>query len=361
MSRLATLRAAADACDRRAARLADRVAADLMGEGAARAAVNDALDTLGQMHVQAGQIALKLRSVTAPARAASTPADYHDHRARRARLRLWPGVVAAARVCASGRDWPLVPPPPPRFDLWAATAAVMSQVFTRTHLAITPGPQADDAAGLGCFADIPLDAGRFLRNAHLAYRLTLARRQPGPIRFLDVGCGGGVKVVLAAELFAVADGLEVDAGYAAAARRTFAATRAGRSAVIHADALTFDGYSGYDVIYFFQPMADIGALHRLEARIAATARPGTVLIAPYHSFVARAPALGCTQIHESVFVQGLTAERAEALRSAIRRIGPDIADPERSIPAVAGWLRPLWMACLANGVRPDQPGGSAGR
>lgn len=358
MAKHDTLRAHAEACELRAARLSSEIIAQLVSPAVERAPVNEALAELFRLRVEVDQLVLRLRSEVGLRgdkglrRATLQQTTERYCKVMRNRLRFWDRVVAAAEQCLSGEEWPLTPPPPPRYDLGAAEEAVMSRVFTRAHHAINPVPQAAEAEALGCFADIPLNVGRFLANAHLARRLLMARRHKGPARFLDVGCGGGVKVVLAAELFDEARGLEYDAGYVEAAQRTFSAMRALRCGVVHADGLTYEGYGDFDVIYFYQPMSDVDQLHRLEERIATTARPGTLLIAPYNNFITRAPELGCLPVRESVYVLGLPGHEVDALTAEVRHIGPDIVDPDSTIPSDAGWLRPLWLACQANGFNP---------
>jgi predicted O-methyltransferase YrrM len=164
-----------------------------------------------------------------------------------------------------------------------------------------------------------------------------------------VGCGGGIKVLLAAEYFPRADGLEYDAGYAATARQVL--DRAGRlpSRVIHADALSFDGYGEYDVIYFYQPMKSPDGLRALEQRIATQARPGTILIAPYGLFSDRAEALACGRVDGAVYLAATPAAKAEALRKRAERIGIEIPRPDDWTYLNSGYLRTLIEACHAVG------------
>ena len=358
MAKHETLRAQAEACEFRAARLASEIVAQLVSPTTERTPVNDALAELAHLRVEVEMLVLRLRSEIGLRgdkglrRAGLQQTTERYCKVMRNRLRIWARVVVAAEQCLAGNEWPLLPPPRPRYDLGAAEEAVMSRVFTRAHYAINPVEQAAEAEALGCFADIPLNVGRFLANAHLARRLLMARKHRGPARFLDVGCGGGVKVVLASELYDEAMGLEYDAGYVEAARRDVAQMKALRCGVLHADGLTFEGYGAFDVIYFYQPMQNVDQLHRLEERIATTARPGTVLIAPYNNFIQRAPVLGSAAIRESVYVVGLPDTEVDALTDEIARMGPDIVDPDAAIPMDAGWLRPLWQACQANGVSP---------
>lgn len=358
MAKHETLRTHAEACELRAARLSSEIVAHLMSPTRERTPVGDALAELARLRTEVELLVLRLRSeIGLRSDKGQRPATRHKTaeqycKVMRSRLRMWEQVVAAAADCLAGHDWPLLPPPRPRFDLGAVEETILARVFTRAHSAINPVAQAAKAADLGCFPDIPLNAGRFLVNAHLAYRVLLARKQERPFRFLDVGCGGGVKVVLAADLFDRTEGLEFDPGYVEVALRTLAAMRAARSAIMQADGLTFEGYGDFDVIYFYQPMVDFDGLHLLERRIVETAQPGTVLIAPYDGFLTRAADLGCAQLCDAVFILGLDEAGADQLRADVARIGPDIVNPDLRLPTHAGWLRPLWLACQANGVNP---------
>lgn len=269
------------------------------------------------------------------------------------RLDRWQAVAEAVQDCLAGHEWPLVPPTACRLDLGGAQGSLVSGAFTRAHRAINPAEQDRASADRGAHADIPLDAARFVEAAHLAYRLRLATKTPRPWRFLDVGCGGGVKVALAAEFFDEAVGIEIDPGYAAAAGRSFAAMRAHRCRVEVTDALTYTGYGGFDVIYCYQPMHDMTALLALEERIIAGSRDDVILIAPYPGFAMRAASLGCVPVDGTVFMKAAMAEGLADLTAEARRMGPHVYGADDDPPQGLGWLRPLWLACAANGIRPS--------
>ncbi len=269
------------------------------------------------------------------------------------RLDQWDRVAVAVQDCLAGHEWPLVPPVLSRLDLGGAQGSLVSGAFTRAHRAINPEAQDQASADRGAHADIPLDVARFVAAAHLAYRLRLATKTPRPWRFLDVGCGGGVKVALAAEFFDEAVGIEIDPGYAAAAGRSFAAMRAHRCRVEVTDALTYTGYCGFDVIYCYQPMHDMTALLALEERIIAASRDDVILIAPYPGFAMRAASLGCVPVDGTVFMKAAMAEGLADLTAEARRMGPHVYGADDDPPQGLGWLRPLWLACAANGIRPS--------
>ncbi|MCU0961595.1 MAG: class I SAM-dependent methyltransferase [Pirellulaceae bacterium] len=101
-------------------------------------------------------------------------------------------------------------------------------------------------------------------------------------RFLDVGSGTGEKVFLAFALgrFARCDGLEYDARTAAVAEFLFAAIAAQDPypvRLFQGDALTFDRYGDYDVIYMFRPIFDEVRMGSLVRRIADQMKVGAVM------------------------------------------------------------------------------------
>lgn len=261
-----------------------------------------------------------------------------------ARVRNLVRVIASYRRIMAARPRALYPPDGLR-DLRSEQALASDRVYIALNKVVNPESQDGAAETFGCWPDIPLPPSRFLGHAHAAYRVALAQHRSGPLRFLDVGCGGGIKVLLAAEFFCRADGLEYDAGYVATARQVL--DRAGRlpSRVIHGDALTFDGYGDYDVLYFYQPMKTPEGLQALESRIATQARPGTILIAPYGMFADRAKSLGCGQVDGAVYLAGTPAREADALRRRARHIGIEIPRPDDWKYLNNGYLKTLIDAC----------------
>lgn len=350
------LRKETEAAEHRAATLAQAMTDDLLRPTPERGATGDVLASLTAARDDLGRLVMQMRQVTGPptlherrpVRGQTAAAQYL--RDLRARLRLCDQALAAAAVCGAGRDWPLVPDPAPVLDLAAMQERLNADLLTAMTYALTPAPQTADAVDLGCFPDIPLHAARFMRNIHLAHRMLLARKHAGPARFIDIGCGGGLRVAQAAQIFAVADGLDYDAGYVAAASQAFAALRSTRCRAFLADGMTFDGYAGYDVLYFFEPMYQPELLV-MEARMVGQSRAGVIVIAPGHHFEFRAAGLGLTRIHDAVYVKDTDTA---ALVAETRRMGPHVASPDHRLPPVAGWVAPLWRACLLNGIDPDQ-------
>lgn len=297
-------------------------------------------------------IATRMRRIARPLARARKSGDAETLAGLEDRLRLWGQALQAADLCLSGQEWPLFPPPRPHHDLDLAQSRILARSFTRAHRAVNTTAQDAVAEGMGYFSDIPLDAGLFVELAHLAIRICLALRRPRPLRFLDVGCGGGVKLGIAGAMFDAVCGIDFDAGYVDVARRTLRAMGVLQGDVQQADGLAYDGYGGFAVIYFFRPIIDDDALRALETRIVDAAAAGTVLIAPYDGFGPRARAMGCGSVATYVHVKGIGAGDVGALLAETRRIGPDTTSQDAALPKGIGWLRPLWTACLANGIRP---------
>jgi protein-L-isoaspartate O-methyltransferase len=351
----------AQAIERRAATLARMIASELMRPTSERPRLTGLLVDLDEARADVSAIVIHLRralgtSTTDTARAArggDAMAAYA--RLMRTRLRLWDQVVEAAQDCIAGRDWPLIAEARPRLDVEAAQELILQRIFTRAHSAANPVPQTQDAYDLGCFPDIPLKVGRYMMLIHIAYRLCLALKRDWPLRFIDVGCGGGLKVALASQAFPVAEGLDYDPAYVAAAERNFALMRLPRCTARQGDGMVWDGYSGFDVIYFYRPMSDVDGLKVMERKIVEDARPGAIMVAPYDGFAARAELLGCTHLIDCIFIKDLPEDEAPALLAEAARMGPHITDPDRAPPVEAGWLRPLWIACQMNGIDPHWP------
>lgn len=226
---------------------------------------------------------------------------------------------------------------------------VLNEMYRSFHKLANPFTQDPEATEQSFFADIPLAATEFVEYAHAAYRVCLAQRRPLPLRFLDVGCGGGTKVVMAASFFGRTDGLEYDKGYAQAAQATLAQTGPANSQVFIGNALSFDTYADYDVIYFYRPIANEERRKLLEDRIARSARAGTVLIAPFNDFSDERDSLDCQRIAGPIYVTGVDAAAAQALLADAEATGISVPTRDFMIQPQTGYLTPLVLASLANG------------
>ncbi|MEO1471559.1 MAG: hypothetical protein AAFV86_21180 [Pseudomonadota bacterium] len=247
---------------------------------------------------------------------------------------------AEVRRTALYRDWPA------EGDPTATQLAQVSLLLDDLRGVLNPAQQDTDAHARGAFADIALPHADFLAHLHAAYRLRLAQDLAGPTWFVDVGCGGGLKVLAAGQVFDRALGIELDPGYAAAAGRLLDGSRQSNCMIVVEDALAFEHYGEFGVIYFYRPLRRREDLAALEARICEAAVPGTVLIVPYQAFAHRAEALGCTRVAPSLYLAGRTAEEAAVLADRAEQTGPAIKPP---IPTLFDIFEPIVKASARRG------------
>lgn len=92
----------------------------------------------------------------------------------------------------------------------------------------------------------------------------------GQLRFLDVGAGIGTKLLVAEGLGLRATGIEIRPEYIEVARRL-------ELNVELADAMTWDRYAEFDIVYAYRPMMTQESQAVLDARIQTMMRPGGVL------------------------------------------------------------------------------------
>jgi len=200
-------------------------------------------------------------------------------------------------------------------------AALADAAFNDLHAILNPAPQSEHSRDHGCFADITLPQSEFLQHAHAAYRVLLAKHLRHPTRFLDVGCGGGFKVLTASRLFNRADGLEYDPAYVDMAQSLFDRSQKGTCHIIQADGLKYSDYDVYDVIYFYRPMRHIEQLKALELKIIDNTRPSTLIIAPYQMFATRYESYGCAHIAGCLYISRTSQSDADALRQKAEMTG----------------------------------------
>jgi trans-aconitate methyltransferase len=114
---------------------------------------------------------------------------------------------------------------------------------------------------------MPSDAAQFL--VLLIESMTEA---PGD-RFLEVGCGPGTKMLLAQNLF----GLQVS-GFDRIPEYIAAAREQGLDAEV-ADALAYDRYDQFDIVFLNRPCRDQVLERALERQVWSKMRRGSVLLA----------------------------------------------------------------------------------
>lgn len=231
-------------------------------------------------------------------------------------------------------------------DISIAQNFAYDKLLDDLYKILNPANQNDEARDHGCFADISLPHSLFLEYAHATRRILLSRRLKHPARFLDVGCGRGLKVLSAAAFFDRADGLEFDPGYVDAAKTLFKSTRADRCDVFQADALTYQDYDVYDAVYFYRPMRHIEMLKELENQVIKMVRPGTLLIAPYKMFEHRYEELGCARVERQIYITQTSQSDADKLRREAELTGSRSFDPTSIVPSI--W-EPILKASRAKG------------
>lgn len=229
-------------------------------------------------------------------------------------LQLWSQTADLIRGLRPLRAQPLPP-------VAEAQLAAYERAFFALHDQLSvDDPAASYGRDDGRHADIPLPFTRFFDLALLARRLARAVGRKGYLGFLDVGCGVGLKVLQAAQVFERAEGLEYDAPRAKAA----ADLLRNRAAVMHGDALDYGDYGRFDVVYAYRPLADDQLMQEAERRILSQVSPGTVLIMPYGDFEARHAQYGCQRVQEAVYLAGRTPAAAQRAIRLLPHIGPGL-------------------------------------
>ncbi|OYU40917.1 MAG: hypothetical protein CFE33_02240 [Pseudorhodobacter sp. PARRP1] len=255
-------------------------------------------------------------------------------------LRLYPAAVARLHAALRNRV-PLFAPPPPAHSATAQTLALHARTWDRMHAHLSPHTPNLYHDTPGHHGDLPYPSTDFLRYAMAARRMCLAMDKHSPA-FLDVGCGIGLKVFQAAEMFAQADGLEYEAGHAAIGQAMMQRGGWPNARIFQADALMFDRYGDYDVLYVYKPMYG-DALQQMEARLIAQALPGTLLIAPYTDFTTRFETMGCTRIEGFLYAIRPPKSLPALLRRATQ-VGCSLPARPKNGYAEDGFLAPLHLA-----------------
>jgi SAM-dependent methyltransferase len=133
----------------------------------------------------------------------------------------------------------------------------------------------DDCLKSGCYRHIPLE------NSSFKEMLIPAIKHFGTthsIRFLDVGCGIGTKLLLAGQIareqnsYLYTSGVEINAKYAEFARAFT------KSKITNCDARQFSDYAQFDIVYFYCPFADEKKQRELERIIFNKTKKDVVLI-----------------------------------------------------------------------------------
>ena len=298
-------------------------------DGAALAAVAEALPTLAE---RLGEAVAVLRRADR-----DRTEDEAMRKARRALRTVEPVLAMIGDVFASAAV-PLIEENPPR-SAGRMREAVLSDAFMTLEHAVNGTEQSEAMRGYG-FPFIPFDPARFVAALQAAWRILAVLGRAQEARFLEVGCGAGSKLQIAGAFFAVADGIELDAGYVA---RAAAIPNPGTAVrrVFQADALAFERYGEYDAIYSYAPPELPDMQNALERRIHEQARDGTVIIAPVvrHSFLHTLP-----RIAPQIVVRGYRGEALEELRQEAERVGA-VVPPPPEWRQRRSWTNPGAKAC----------------
>lgn len=131
----------------------------------------------------------------------------------------------------------------------------------------------------GTFKYIPLAIPQFVQQIEFAQMLMLYKGIIEP-SFIDVGCGVGTKVLIAAIHGFRAEGLEIDPEYVKIAKRlNECRDYCSNSFTIWEGNALEHNFAHYDVIYFYCPFADEAKERRLESHIVKSAHPGALILA----------------------------------------------------------------------------------
>ena len=235
----------------------------------------------------------------------------------RRRLNLMTEFQALLRQVMQAKPLPLLPDAPSRDSPAGQVLAAYEDAFYRLHDHIGP-PRPNPEDYVGRHNDIPLPFTHFARLMQLARRAALALGRPTPLAFIDVGCGVGLKVLQAAQVFEISQGLEYDHTRVPVADQMIRQPRRPDDKVFQADALTYEGYGNHDVIYAYKPLSDPVLIVEMEERIVTQSRPGTVLVMPYTEFDARHANYDVGRLTQLVFVTGY---RGRDMKPLLRKIG----------------------------------------
>jgi len=292
-----------------------------------------------------------LKKVKQPVRRNMSSSDYRTQRkiyerarAHKKRLHEWDKVDHVVWQHFDPVRTPLLPTSQPGVE-----DALLRHLYKAFHLLANPATQHPDAKDRGCFSDIAFPVRTFDLLMTAAYRVGLAQNPRRSLRFLDVGCGGGTKVYAATRYFGTADGLEYDPGYAAAAQQTLQVLGASSSTVFLADALAFDAYSEYDVIYFYRPLRSNELLEKMEKYIIRQASVGTILVAPYNTTPMGRCGMECANIEGPIYVTGIEQADADQLRSDAEATGTIVPEKRADQAFRTNYWAPILEAASFRG------------
>ena len=240
--------------------------------------------------------------------------------ALRRRLNLALELHQLLQQVLTARRLPVMPDATPGATAAGRQLYAYESAFYHIHDYLSP-PRPAPEDHIGKHNDIPLPFTLFSRLIQLARRTALALGRETPLSFLDVGCGVGLKVLQAAQVFEISQGLEYDNTRVVVADALIQRLHRPEDKVFQADALTYNGYAGFDVIYAYKPLSLSDLLIQMETRIIEHAKPGTVLVLPYSEFEDRYQDFGCGRVDSMVYVTGFANRDMKPLLRKITQIG----------------------------------------
>jgi len=269
-----------------------------------------------------------------------------DLKAAKSRLRIWARMDSIVRSQLLCEPRELVP---------LQDVEVLDQVvelfFDSMHKIANPAAvkQGGDAKSHGHYHDIPYAMSLFSKMIGAAFRICLALKRERPLRFLDVGSGGGTKVLAATARFDVCHGLEYQKEAVTTGRGFLKMLDLEQCKLIRGDALEFLNYGDYDVIYFYRPLREREKMVQMEERIFAQAQPGTVILAGDGLFADDLPDKGVHELANHIYVTGRTKDEALEIGKTAEQMGLMAPSLGRTKVSRLGYWTPLLEVSARNG------------
>lgn len=198
------------------------------------------------------------------------------------------------------------------------TDYVLNEIIQHIEELVTPRIDRERTYEQGMYPCIPFSNQSFLNRLQDAMDILQAvgtrDDKGGRPKFIDVGCGIGMKVKMAALAGLEAHGIEYHKEYVRLAHRLV-----NQSCITRGDAREYKRYGEFDIIYFYCPMANHDLQIQLEKTIYEQAKEGAVLIEALKQndyLEASEPQL--RRIHREVYMKTSDLELAEWLRQMFR-------------------------------------------
>lgn len=123
---------------------------------------------------------------------------------------------------------------------------------------------------------IPLYMGRFIEDLQIASKIK-PRKNPRDIKFIDAGCGVGDKTAIASFFGFNAYGVDYSSFYIECCR-AFKGDRFSEDKRFMLGDITTFNFSGYNIIYAYNPMQTVEGMYKFFDNVFMTADPETICI-----------------------------------------------------------------------------------